>query len=383
MDCKLTGTHPTRRCYSAIISGVLAAPKGEAASGRQDSLNAIPLYCSVLLTCYRAGYRGLPYIGALAALAKCYNDVDDPENSLPVVDTAIDALAELEYSEEVLLVWFNCEHLRGIALMRLARTTEAIASLELALSYAERGGSVMNVIRSLIDLVNALFSTGDFDKCMRFLQRAEALCVRDNMNETDYADYHRIILTRRGKSLDGLHRYSEALECLSTVLALEKTIFGPLSSQVGDTLQLMASVYGNQRDLIAAFEANAAAIHIYECCGEINTLSHSTSLTFSSFLLISSGRAEQAGLPLERCLAIERKLLPPKHPMLAYSLALLADVYIKLGRTAEAAQLMTESTMLLRRVPPAAPRRRAPRRVRQVPVHLLLRQGVPDRGLEA
>ena len=119
--------------------------------------------------------RSESYAVALAGIAHCYDSLDDNVAALSFTERALAVICALDQTKAATTHRTEWEISRGIRLSNLDRTTEGNAAFELALALAESAGNSHLVVDALTYLANGCQYTGEFEKGLSHLQRADSL----------------------------------------------------------------------------------------------------------------------------------------------------------------------------------------------------------------
>ena len=184
--------------------------------------------CEKIAGWEQSGYRGVQYVEALVELTKSLEESSTPDHSALVLCaerslaalTALTALGQIS----VHYLGIHMESIRGSSLAGLGKTTEAVAALEIALSLAERIEDTSHVFTILVSLSEECRGTGDFEKGLLLLERAESLLTSVDQPADIISLHKTCIFHFRGILLGTMGRYSAALESFSLLFEMQTRI---------------------------------------------------------------------------------------------------------------------------------------------------------------
>ena len=332
------------RAFSAHLSAARAALN----SG--DNSSAVVHYEAAV---HRLGALGctheLAYAATLLLLAGSLPNLvppDRPAALLRAVEEGIVVLRSLDRSgsADVAIILGESLRLKGAIHSQEGKLIESVASFEEALSVFEASGDADSASSVLISLAYEMEGTGEFQKGLRCLDRAEALSRL--LPAHDAALKRARIVGCRGNFLSHLRRYDEALACRKDALECDTLLFGRASREAAESLSMLASAYDELRQTALARTTYLAAISLMGELGLSESLEYADLLTnYASSL----GGYEQALELLQRALIMYRCLLPAGHHNLAKAWRNVLKSLTSLGRHAEAAEARVAYLAVVRR----------------------------------
>ena len=385
---------------SAVRAARAAIAAGDAAVAAGRHAGAIPFYLKAASLIDRTKAPAL-FARAHGALAACYQTSRQYAVVARHVKLAASALAEVDPADSSTLAdRADCEARLGLIYSIEGRTAEAQCSLENALGKYVLTGDTRGEVTARINLaqVNSII---DPAKAMRSLQQAEALCSSTPDGDSVFEMELININEQKAAMLMTERRFLDALNTLEDAFAQVVRRFGSNSEQAAGLCSRMGAAHSLLRDFASAQDCYSAATSKYERLGMQGTdeFAHVCMAVGTSLLMLhgaddasSADDVMKAKTYIYRALSVFRKILPPDHPSIAHTLGALSMCQARLGNAGAAASAAATASFVHRRSQtqcsgPGCARQlqedgRAAGRVRQLPPHLLLRKGVPDRGLE-
>ncbi len=287
----------------------------------------------------------------------------------------------------------------GIAVSGLGDYAQAKRLLERAVAVEEKAGGP-NLHKWLTNLADVENSLGNYERERALLERALAIGVRAEGRVDVQVD---VTLLNLGSVLRNQEEFDRALPLFEQALADEERTFGKEYDGYGYTLGELGELCFAMGDRARARELIARSIETIE---RVRGPSHhliAAPLRYQGRLLLAEGRAREALASFERArdvwkkifhdenhaqiaaalvdigrakralegpgsaeavlrqaLAIQRKALPPAHPILVPTLTALGGVLLELRRPVEAEPLLKEAVDIARmRLPERHSERRA------------------------
>ena len=371
-----------------------AFAKGSAANERREYAAAMVSYRTATSLWERSGYRGHDYVAALINLANCANVLRDPQIAVTFAERAFAVFgSDAKEGTDGLRLRIECLSARGNALSMLGRPTEAIASYDQLLPLAKRAGDSPGISRALTCLALECQFTGEFERGLLYLQQAESLGAKASTS-SELLTRQSFILETRARLQSCLGDFNAALSCFRAMLDIEERLHGHQSERVAVALTLMGATQVQVGNPHAALATLDSAAPILQSLGLANTLSMADVYFLRGCLL------GEPGMPLEhaldqyqRALAIRRALLPPNHPNIASLHTRIAAIHQLTGRHAAADAETAAAKTISRRSQTACAGPGCTKKLRsdgkpldvcinQLPLHVLLREGLSDRRLE-
>ena len=283
--------------------------------------------------------------------------------------------------------------------VKMERFIEAHASANAALACSS--GNVANFLDASRAVMFHLKNTCQHEEYAQVAGRAIEMCLS---HPNGAVIYHDAISSLRQRAVEvnlppkplGRNLGSDIQVARA---ALKQSIHrhGTNSGMTVDAMAVFGMALSANGDRVGAEAVFADALAIQETTVSVQSLRYADTLHGYALLIASqAGRAGEA-LPLyEHVVAVRREKLPPDHSELA--IALSSNFAVVLPRGARRCSLgkgfsgrgyldkppaVADSLRRAGLRAQIAARRRAAGPVRGLPAHLLLREGVPDRGLEA
>ena len=320
--------HPSS--LSAVMTEMVS---GDAYLAASDSERALRHYEKAMMLCGASdGPHTLTlwFASLLRKLGCCYPR--DPSYSLMLLDRSRGITGRLSlvhtdgevFAQEIAL----CEEDRGCSLAKLGRTTEAIAALESALLNFGKTNDEAGVLAVTIKLSEEYETTGDYEKGLQILSRAEALCALPHEGIRALTRERIDVASSRGSCLLGLRRFDEALNSFQSALSLTRAQYGDVSYESASGITDIATAHARRGHVKLAEEGFRSARNLFEQLGKTHTVPFAKALVN---LGASVSDHDEALKCYEQALAILRTLLPPGHPDFAGVLQNMATLHRKRG----------------------------------------------------
>ena len=234
---------------------------------------------------------------------------------------------------------------------RQGRSEEAAKLLQLAASLAERGGAdtLRGNIWSLLALIEGI-GLGRHGEAERRLRHT--IAVFERSNATPLVRAH--LESRLGAILSAQGRYDEALEILRSALSMIETMPHQHSLVRLSTLNIIGSVYDLRGEPEAALAHYRRALAIAERKLGVDHPESAKILNNIAIVEKSQGDLQAALVDNHRVLAIRRGAYEPDHPEIGAALSNLGNVYLVMGRYADAISHYREALEILSRAAPGS-----------------------------
>ena len=307
--------------------------------------------------CERAGATNtVDYVVILKGIGDCYEELQDFPRALQYLQRALDCASKLNHDDvEVVKAHAHTELLISVLYMHLGRTTEAVAALQSSIVLNERVHYVGGVISALINLTSCFLptGTGEFEKGVAALARAEALCNTVPNGAVVHARQLATIAALRLRLHEDIGRRDEwlvaALATCAATLLKHKNLYGEQSAEVARVHVEMGGFHAAMGKGARASECFKSAADIFTALSLENSVDYATLLAGWGQALMLEMRIEAGLAHYQQGLAIYRELLPPDHAFIASTLAHIGICQGLLGRGAAAAKAGDAAEVVLRR----------------------------------
>ena len=307
---------------------------GVTANSERRYSDAFDAFTRAIAICDAGRHRGLEYARLYVSAAVCALALGDHVVTLHRAELAVTATSELDQSVQLVQrLRGRCELLVAKTLSVLGRTTEGIVFGVLAAERLERAKDE-DYIPSLVFLGKLCIRTGEFQKGLEFLARAES-CIAPSSTSDPTEDEGHIAVTKANLNF-GLRRVTQAASCYRTRIAILERRCGSVSATVAENLVAYSRVLREFGDVTGAVSVLRRATAILERLGMQNTRGFVHACSVMALVLTEFGDATEAMALNERAIEIQRRLVPHDHPDWITSFNVRAALLIRLDRPLEA-----------------------------------------------
>jgi tetratricopeptide (TPR) repeat protein len=242
---------------------------------------------------------------------------DDADRWAQFAEALVERLGSDGLRASLLQARSGVEQLRG-------HLAEGLAFVERAVPLVEkRYGAESVPVADVLDVLgNALFRMNRNAESVTAHQRA--LAIRMKLQGPLHPDMG-ITLDAIAAPLQVLGRYDEELADLRRALAISERVHGAISESVALELDNIGLALAMQEKLADSVEYERRAVAVYDKLG-LETMNASIALANLGARLSNVHRNDEALTYLQRALALQEKLLGPKHPELGWTLSSIGQL---------------------------------------------------------
>ena len=242
----------------------------------------------------------------------------------------------------------------GRVYLKLGRPVECMAAFQCAAANFEMCPTPSkDAVGCLTDLAEASLTCGQFDSATTALRSAKTLIASLPNGKTTFADvlarHASLAASITSSRRDGAATGMDALAARRDAQSQLELRYGACSQEAASGLVCMGSAYTDAGHFNEAAATLAAAERVFALLGTSDTLEYSLLLSNQCRLCGWRGDYELALQYGQRALALQRKLLPPRHPGLETITRGISIVLTQLGRHDEAAVFSADALVLRRR----------------------------------
>lgn len=204
---------------------------------------------------------------------------------------------------------------------------------------------VANALNNLSRNLHTLGRSEAEDLCRESIAMYERLTPRDDAALARGLGNLGLILTDRGRALDGIAPLTESL-------AIRERLYGGDHTETASSLSSLASVLrsAGRADEAAPFATRALAMRERLYSGDHPDVA--TSLDTLAMIELTLGHLPEAGALYQRALDMRLRLFPGDHPTVAENLTMVAWVWEDMDRAEEAEPIYAQALEMRRRLFP-------------------------------